>query len=110
MSILFQTKVLRTQRWFFLNLRRTSKFFFNFHIPSTNNNLLVFIGELTLFFEEKAFLQKFIYCRRYQCLFNASNDASTNGYIFLDDFGLRQQVTVPAHKSGGILDKVITCN
>ena len=27
---------------------------------------------------------------------------------FLDEFGLQQQVTVPTHKSGGILDQVIT--
>ena len=26
---------------------------------------------------------------------------------FLDEFGLQQQVTVPTHKSGGILDQVI---
>ena len=35
-----------------------------------------------------------------------SNDASRN-WIFLDEFGLQQQITVPTHKSGGILDQVI---
>ena len=37
-----------------------------------------------------------------------SNDASRNWISFLDGFGLQQQVTVPTHKSGGILDQVIT--
>ena len=37
-----------------------------------------------------------------------SNDASRNRISFLDEFGLQQQVTVPTHKSGGILVQVIT--
>ena len=37
-----------------------------------------------------------------------SNDASRNWISFLGGFGLQQQVTVPTHKSGGILDQVIT--
>ena len=37
-----------------------------------------------------------------------SNDASRNWISVLDEFGLQDQVTVPSHKSGGILDQVIT--
>ena len=37
-----------------------------------------------------------------------SNDASRNWISFLDEFVLQQQVNVPSHKIGGILDQVIT--
>ena len=37
-----------------------------------------------------------------------SNDASRNWISCLDEFGLQQQVTVPTHKSVGLLDQVIT--
>ena len=37
-----------------------------------------------------------------------SNDASRNWISSLDESGLQQQVTLPTHKSGGVLDQVIT--
>ena len=73
-----------------------------------NTNVRVFLSELTSFFEEKELLfKKLLIVDDIYISMLLSNDALRN-WIFLDEIGLQQQVTVRTHKSGGILDQVIT--
>ena len=74
-----------------------------------DTNVLVFISELTSFINEKVLLFKnLIIVGDINISMLLSNDASRNWNSFLDEFVLKQQVTVPTHKSGGILEHVIT--
>ena len=69
----------------------------------------MFIGEITSFFEEKELLfKKLIIVGDIYISKLLSNDASGNWISFLDEIDLQQQVTAPNHKSGEILDQVIT--
>ena len=64
---------------------------------------------LTSFIEEKVLLFKILLIvGDINISMLLSNDASRNWISFLGEFGLQQQVTVPTHKSGGIIDQVIT--
>ena len=72
-----------------------------------NTNVRVFLSELTSFFEEKELLfKKLLIVGDINISMLLSSDASRNWISFLDEFGLQQQVTVPAHKIGGILDQI----
>ena len=60
-----------------------------------------------VFLGESAVVQK-NFCRRYQYLHAAIKRCVKKLDFFLEEFGLQQQVTLRTHKSGGVLDQVIT--